>query len=266
MLSDGAFAAQAFTFLLLRHQHYIFCKEATMVGSFGRWLLPRRPDQPANHSIRPNPCLEVLEDRTVPSAPAMTTFVQTLYFDVLGRAPSTPESNYWGYIAGNYGTAAAVSGLLNSAESQNRIINNLYVEILGRSADAAGLQWWRGVLTGSGLEAVTVGILSSPEYVAREGNNLVTAQYQQLLGRTPSQAELSSWAPVFTHDGPTEVAEGIVQSPEYRGDFTQSLFIQDLHREGSGAELAYYANNRSMDLLQIEASILNSPEFLNQGS
>ncbi len=237
-----------------------------MVGLFGWWLLQRRPDQAAIQPSRPNPCLEVLEDRTVPSAPSMTTFVQNLYVDVLARAPSTPESNYWGYIAGNYGTAAAVSGIVNSTESQNRLINNLYLDLLGRSADATGLQWWRGVLTGSGLEAVTVGILSSPEYIAREGNNLVTAEYQQLLGRTPSQAELSSWTTVLTHGGPSAVAEDIVQSPEYRADITQSLFVQDLHRQGSASELAYFANNRSMDLLQIEASILNSTEFLNQGS
>jgi hypothetical protein len=196
----------------------------------------------------------------------MTTVVQTLYADALGRAPSTPELNYWGYIAGNFGTAAAVSGIFNSAESQNRMINNVYVELLGRSADPTGLQWWRGVLTGSGLEAVTSGILSSPEYVAREGNNMVTAEYQQLLGRTPSQAELAAWAPVLTSEGPKGVAEEIVQSPEYRADFTQTLFIQDLHRAASASELAYFANNRAMDLLQIDASILNSPELLNQGS
>jgi uncharacterized protein DUF4214 len=237
-----------------------------MVGLFGWWLLPRRPDQPANKPSRSNPCLEVLEDRTVPSAPAMTTVVQTLYADALGRSPSAPELNYWGYIAGNFGTAAAVSGILNSAESQNRMINTLYVELLGRSADSTGLQWWRGVLTGSGLEAVTTGILSSAEYLAREGNNPVTAEYQQLLGRTPTQAELAAWAPVLIHEGPIGVAEGIVQSPEYRTDFTQALFIQDLHREASASELAYFANNRAMDLLQIEATIFNSPEFLNQGS
>jgi hypothetical protein len=237
-----------------------------MDGLFGWRLLRRRPDQPAIQSSRPSPHLEVLEDRTVPNAPAMTAFVQNLYVDLLARAPSTPESNYWGYIAGNYGTAAAVSGILNSAESQDRMINNLYVELLGRSADSVGLQWWRGVLTGSGLEAVTVGILSSPEFVAREGNNLVSTEYQQLLGRTPGQAELASWATVLTHEGPNAVAEGIVQSPEYRADFTQSLFIQDLRRQGSTSELAYFSTNRSMDLLQIEASVLNSTEFLNQAS
>ena len=206
--------------------------------------------------------LEVLEDRTVPSGNPPAAYVQALYLDVLGRQPAATEQNYWASIVGSYGDAAAVSGIVNSIESQNRIINNLYVELLGRDADAAGLSWWRGALEGNGLEAVTAGILASPEFAAKQGGNLVSADYVQLLGRAPGAAELAFWSPILSAKGPQAVAEGIIASAEYRADFTQTLFEADLNRQASASELAYFANNHSLSLMQIEVDILISPEFI----
>jgi hypothetical protein len=217
------------------------------------------------HSLS-RPTLEVLEDRTVPSggpnANPAAAYVQALYLDVLGRQPSGAEQNYWGSIVGSYGAAAAVSGILNSIENQDRLINNLYVELLGRNADAAGLSWWRGALDGNGLEAVTAGILASPEFVAKQGGNVVSADYEQLLGRPPGAAELAYWTPILSGAGPRAVGQGIVASTEYRADFTQTLFEANLNRAASASELAYFANNHALSLLQIEASILTSPEFV----
>ena len=51
-------------------------------------------------------------------------------------------------------------------------------------------------------------------------------------------------------------------SAEYRADFTQTLFEADLNRPASASELAYFANNHTLSLMQIEASILISPEFV----
>jgi hypothetical protein len=60
------------------------------------------------------------------------------------------------------------------------------------------------------------------------------------------------------------VVQGIVTSPEYRTDFTQSVFRTALHRQATTSEVSTLVSS-SMTLLQIEASVYGSPEFLNKG-
>jgi hypothetical protein len=211
--------------------------------------------------------LEALEDRTTPTAygvPAhsATAYVQTVYHDVLGRDPSAPELNYWAHVAGAFGTNAAASGILNSTENQNRMVNDLYVKLLARNADDAGIRYWRGVLSGSGLERVTAGILASPEFQSMHVDTHVGAEFQQMLGRAPNAHELSYWTAVESGQGEGALAAGIIASAEYRAGFTQMLFALDLHRQGNSSELSYFANSHTMNLLQIEAMVLTSPEYV----
>jgi Domain of unknown function (DUF4214) len=223
------------------------------------------------------PALEALEDRTAPAivfplppaAPATAplsadpakAYVQILYLDVLGRNATTPEINYWEHIENAYGPAQVASGILNSPESQNHIVDNLYAKLLGRHADAAGLRTWDGVLTAHGLEAVTAGIVSSQEFLAKHPGSAVAAEYQALLGRAPSSVELAHWTPVLSGQGPAAVARGIEAGAEFRADATQFLFVQELNRPATTAQLSAFANNPALNLLQIEATVLGSSEF-----
>ena len=208
--------------------------------------------------------LEALEDRTVPAAVTDPTgaYVQTLYHDVLGRDATAPELHYWASVADAYGTGQAASGILNSTESQNRMVNDLYVKLLGRDADDAGLRYWRGVLSGHGLETVSAGILTSTEFQSLQVDNQVGAEFQQMLGRAPSAAEMSYWTAIESNQGEGALASGILASAEYRTDFTQTVFALALHRQGNSSELSYFANSNTMNLQQIEASVFTSPEYL----
>jgi hypothetical protein len=197
------------------------------------------------------------------SADPATAYVQILYLDVLGRNATAPETSQWAHVVKDFGPSQAVSGVLNSPESQTRIVDNLYVELLGRHADPGGMLYWKGVLTGNGLEAVTAGIVSSYEFLSKHPGSAVTAEFQGLLGRLPSAAELAHWTPILSNQGPAAVAKGIEASAEFRANVTQSLFVQDLNRPGSATELFSFANNPALNLLQIEATILESPEFMH---
>jgi hypothetical protein len=224
------------------------------------------------------PELETLEDRTVPAivfplppaAPATaplssnpsTAYVQILYLDVLGRNATTPEINYWTNVVNSSGTSQAASGILNSPESQNHIVDNLYMNLLGRHADGGGLRYWDGVLAGEGLEAVTAGLVSSHEFLSKHPGNAVSAEYQTLLGRAPSATELAYWTPVLSKEGPTAVARGIEASPEFMADVTQFLFVQEVNQPATADQLFSFANNPSLNLLQIEATVLQSAAFL----
>ncbi len=250
-----------------------------MFRSLFGWVSSEHHHSCQEKSARSRPTLEALEDRTAPaafspvpplapataplSADSATAYVQTLYLDVLGRNASAPEISYWTNVVNAYGPSQAVSGILNSPESQIRIVDNLYVELLGRHADPGGLRYWDGVLVASGLEAVTSGLVSSTEFLSKHPGNAVTAEYQELLGRAPSTAELADWTPVLSAQGPQAVARAIEASAEFRSDVTQSLFVQELNRPASVAELSSFANNPAFDLLQIEATILGSSELLH---
>lgn len=195
-----------------------------------------------------------------------SAFVQTLYFNLLGRTAASSEVSFWTSVFNGSGQGAVASGILNSTESYNTIVNNLYIQLLGRTADSGGLSFWTSILQGGGtLETVEAGILASTEYINRAGSNIVTSYYVQLLGRTPSSSELSFWNSVLFTQGANAVALGILGSTEYRTDFTTHLYQQLLHRQPAAGEVAVWADNTSLNLLQIEAGILSSTEYLNNG-
>jgi hypothetical protein len=213
-----------------------------------------------------NPATVVQGNANVDTSNQLTMaegFTQALYHDVLGREAMASELTFWTNTLTANGQAAVVSGIMNSPEAQNHLINNLYVQYLNRQPDS-GASYWVGVLTSQGLEAVTACILSSQEFLSRSGANPVTAYYLALLGRTPRTDELNFWLPVHFSQGPNSVVQGIVTSQEYRTDFTQTVFRTALHRQGITMEVSTLVNS-SMTLLQIEASVYGSPEFLAKG-
>ena len=67
--------------------------------------------------------------------------------------------------------------------------------LIGRAADPAGLSGWVGLMQAGATEAqVATSIISSPEYSLLHSSNTAFVQslYQNLLGRTPSTADLNS--------------------------------------------------------------------------
>src|SRR5262249_43823051 len=133
---------------------------------------------------------------------ASEKFVQALYTDELGRTGSTTELDLWvNMLDGSGGQAAVVAGIANSTEARAGVVTGWYQTYLGRSPSAAEVSAQVTALGSQTQEQVLSGILGSTEFFSRAQNmgfggtanqNYVSALYQSLLGRTPSNTELAS--------------------------------------------------------------------------
>jgi hypothetical protein len=133
-------------------------------------------------------------------------FVQGLYDDLLGRTPSTLETNFWISELAAGATAGQVAlGFTTSSEREAIIVNNDFFTLLGRAPDAAGFNFFVNALQSGATRAdVESAIIGSNEYVARHGNNstsFITSVYQNVLNRTPSTAEVGFWTTLINNNG-----------------------------------------------------------------
>jgi len=181
-------------------------------------------------------------------------FVSQLFADVLDRAPTSAElssdASLIRAIAGGDSAArlALAGAVVSSAEFRTDEItsffaNYLHPTCLGvlqrecattlRTPTNAELSAALAALAGGSTEEdVIAGVLSTDEYYQKHGSTqtgLIEGVYQDLLGRTPSSAELSSALNRYTNDfvGHTAFAQAMVTSPEYQ-DLVVSLDYQQL--------------------------------------
>lgn len=95
-----------------------------------------------------------------------TTYVQSLFQNVLGRAADSNGLSFWvGELSKGTSRATVALDFLNSVEKRTLVVNSDYNQFLGRSADATGLNSWLAALaSGMTWEQVEASILSAPEY------------------------------------------------------------------------------------------------------
>lgn len=119
--------------------------------------------------------------------------VARAYGDLLGRAPDEVGRTYWTAHLQGHGVLDLRVLLLASNEYRTRAggtdrtwIEALYLDVLGRTADASGLAYWiERAEAGIQRPLIAAGIYQSDEALARRA----IAHYQEVLARTPSQAE-----------------------------------------------------------------------------
>jgi ELWxxDGT repeat protein len=94
-------------------------------------------------------------------------FVNNLYLDLLGRAPTLAEAGFWKQelIVNGVPRATIVAAFLGSAEYDTMAIETLYGRFLGRAADPGALAFWQGQFT-AGLTPVDleVALAASTEF------------------------------------------------------------------------------------------------------
>lgn len=96
-----------------------------------------------------------------------SSWITAVYDDVLGRAPSGAERQYWlSLMASGATTSQVAQGIVNSTESNARVLGGYYAAILHRSADQAGQASWLSLMgTGqSNISAAAAAFFASPEY------------------------------------------------------------------------------------------------------
>jgi hypothetical protein len=203
-------------------------------------------------------------------------FVQALYQDVLRRPASASDTNYWvGFLGGtplSSGLPARLAQtatlLTESDEAYTNFINNAYQKYLGRAPDAGGLAYWlnlmRGGLTDEHLEA---SFLGSAEYIANHGGagaGWVKGMYLDLLGRTPSQAEINYWVNILAGGtSTTDVAFGFASSNEREGQRVTADYKTYLARTPTSAEVSYWVSAFAGGLRNeaVQAGFLSSKEY-----
>src|SRR5262249_23475437 len=98
------------------------------------------------------------------------SFVQSLYFDALGRPGTLAALFPWANFALQAGSEATARLIEQSPEARFHLVKNWYVQFLGRSSmpsDAEVLPWVNLLLSGATEEQVLSEILASDEFYAR---------------------------------------------------------------------------------------------------
>lgn len=197
-------------------------------------------------------------------------FIRVLYLDVLGRAGGQAEIDYWvGQLRAPGATAeSVVQAIERSAEARERLVRAWYVKFLGREpAPGEPTYWTNRLLAGESEESVVADILGSTEYFnAHGGTNdvFVRGLYNDLLGRVPSDGEVTYWAGVVAVLGRSGVARAFLTSLEYRGIVTDAYFVALLHRPSSAGERDLFATT-PFGLEKLRAIVEASAEFYANG-
>jgi hypothetical protein len=123
------------------------------------------------------------------------------------------------------------------------VVGAAYQRFLHRtpSADeAAG--WVSAMQAGLSDAQLEAGFLRSQEYLDAHGGpgaGWVSAMYQDLLGRTPDQAEVDGWVAALGQGAsPQDVAYGFAASAEREGQRVTANYVTLLGRRPSSAEVS----------------------------
>jgi hypothetical protein len=149
-----------------------------------------------------------------------TIFIDHLYSDLLGQAPSAVDLNAW-LRALNSGVSRAqvAQSVWESRSHRGREIDADYVQLLHHHVDSIHLNQWLLVFQNGGTEIdVLRDILTSSDYSALHASNAsyVTGLYADLLGRAPTATELTAEEhKLLLGSSRATVAEDVLRSTEY---------------------------------------------------
>jgi hypothetical protein len=96
-----------------------------------------------------------------------STYVTTLYDDILGRGPDPGGLSYWvGRLNAGDPRFVVSASILEATEARQNFVNGVFQTFLRRPPDAAGLAFWTGSLqSGMRDEAFIASIIGSDEYL-----------------------------------------------------------------------------------------------------
>jgi subtilisin family serine protease len=180
-----------------------------------------------------------LLDAAAALADQQTTFINHLYSDLLGHAPTTADLNSW-LRALNTGVSRArvAQSVWESTSHRGREIDADCVLLLHHHVDSVHLNQWLRVFTAGGTESdVLRAILTSSDYWALHPSNVayVKGVYSDLLGRAPTATELNNEVQKLSQtNGRATVAEDVLDSREYLGNLVEHDYRTFLNRGVDG--------------------------------
>lgn len=108
-------------------------------------------------------------DQTIQNKPVVSDTIDSLYSNILGRAPDAEGAAYWeSKLQSGVSVSEISNAISNSPEAQ---INSLYQSLLGRAPEAEGMSYWQGVMqSGASVSDVANAIKQSPEFLSKVGS------------------------------------------------------------------------------------------------
>jgi hypothetical protein len=201
-----------------------------------------------------------------------TNFVDHLYSDLLGHAPSAADLNAW-LRALNSGVSRAhvAQAVWQSTNHLGREIDANYVLLLHHHVDSVHLNQWLHVLQNGGTETdVLRGILTSSDYGALHVSNVsyVKGLYTDLLGRAPTTVELThELQKLSLNNSRATVAQDVLGSSEFLGNLVDRDYLTFLnHGVDDATETRLVASLRTgADTPEsVAVAILASDEYFHK--
>ncbi len=201
-----------------------------------------------------------------------TNFVEALYADFVGRAPTNEEVLTWvtrlDVGASRYQVATALSRTDTWIRS---VVTRYYRDTLGREPDAAGLAGWvRAAQSGTPIASIASCFYGSDEYLAviARGDRTawLTDLYDKLLFRSPDGVGLSAWLRALDR-GTTraDIALGFYQADETLRLRVESLYASLLGRAADPTGLAGWSRVVAAEGdLSLAAALASSEEYWNR--
>jgi hypothetical protein len=207
-------------------------------------------------------------------------FVNQIYQDLLGRAPDPSSQGFLSLLNGGAARSLITAAFLASTEYRIDVITQVYTTYLQRQPGPSDIQAWLPLLgqgsAGAGQpspdEQFLAGVIESPEYFQKTGNTELTwasSLYTKLLGRTPSQAELTNLLVglLTGYSGTRQtLVSAIGGSAEAETSVVAGYYTQFLGRTASPGELAPWVNmlESGGSREQVIAAIISSPEYFQK--
>jgi hypothetical protein len=198
-------------------------------------------------------------------------WIDELYLDVLGGEGDVAGiATLSDRLKGGSSREDVALLLLQSVEYRTLLVQSWYQRFLHRSPTSAEIANWVGMLLGATDEDVEAGILGSDEYYNSRGGGtnagFVEALYRDILGRTPTDAEVRQWDAAFGAGATrNQVALQILKSVEARTLLINSWFQSFLGRAPTAVELNFFLQQFGAGATdeQLLASLLGSQEYFD---
>jgi hypothetical protein len=199
-------------------------------------------------------------------------YVNGLYHDVLARAPSTADLNFWvSQLAAGASRADVATQFWISPEHRGLQVDRFFQLFLHRTENDAERAFWVSVFAGGASETdVAVGFLTSAEYLARAGGGaegFVGTVYHDVLGRALDGAGEAFWVGGAQAGRLTlaDIARGILTSDEASTDLIGLAYTRYLNRPLDSVGAAFWLNQLHSDPSPSSAVelLLASDEYFN---